>query len=390
MPRFLFATALVLAMTLPAAAADKRPMTFDDLMAFKRVADPQISPDGTQVVYEVTEILDVASNKKQTHLWLAAADGKTPPRPLTGSGKRDAHGRWSPDGTKILFESTRGGTPQLYVLDLKTGGEAKKVTDISTGAGTGIWSPDGSHVAFVSAVYPEFSELPFAESNKKNKEKEDAIEASPVKAKTFTRLFYRHWDEYVWDKRQHLFVQQVAYRKVDSPQSPTELPKWEPRDVTPGDRDAYPTSTTFSVGDDFVFSPDGTHLVFTAAPAKGEAWSTNYDICRVRVTNNMSQGAQSGRHPTDWETMTNNPAADGCPRFSKDGTKPAYRAQKRAGNEADCWYVVTVDCDKSGGNWTEYFDNLFRSGGPPSVEELAWRYDRIAYVHAEDGYNRMG
>jgi dipeptidyl aminopeptidase/acylaminoacyl peptidase len=353
-------------MTLPAEAADKRPMTFDDLMAFKRVADPQISPDGTQVVYEVTEILDVASNKKQTHLWLAATDGKTPPRQLTSSGKRDAHARWSPDGTKILFESTRGATPQLYVLDLKAGGEAKPVTTISTGAGTGIWSPDGSHVAFVSAVYPEFSELPFAESDKKNKEKDDAVESNPVKAKTFTKLFYRHWDDYVGDKRQHLFV-----CKADGSDC---------RDVTPGDRDAYPTSTTFSVGDDFVFSPDGTHLVFTAVPAKGEAWTTNYDICQVSVDNKSK----------DWETLTKNPAADGCPRFNKAGTKLAYRAQKRPGNEADCWYLVTVDCDKSGGNWTEYFDNLFRSGGPPSIEELAWRHDRIVYVHAEDGYSRIG
>ncbi len=154
MPRFLFAVIAAVAMTLSTDAADKRPMTFDDLMAFKRVSDPQISPDGTQVVYEVTEILDVATNKKQTHLWLAATDGKTPPRQLTSSGKRDAHGRWSPDGTKILFESTRSGTPQLYLLDLKAGGEAKKITDISTGAGTGIWSPDDSHIAFVSAVYP--------------------------------------------------------------------------------------------------------------------------------------------------------------------------------------------------------------------------------------------
>src|SRR6476661_4647339 len=107
MRRLLSPAAAVVAMTLPAEAADKRPMTFDDLMAFKRVADPQISPDGTQVVYEVTEILDVATNKKQTHLWLAATDGKTPPRQLTSSGKRDAHGRWSPDGSQILFESTR-------------------------------------------------------------------------------------------------------------------------------------------------------------------------------------------------------------------------------------------------------------------------------------------
>src|SRR5262249_32591014 len=156
---------------------------------------------------------------------------------------------------------------------------------LSTGASNGVWSPDGAMVAFVSAVYPEFSELPFAESDKKNKEKADEIEKSPVKAKVFTRLFYRPAVEYVEDKRQHLFVQQVAYRQVDSPFSPDKLPDWQPRDVTAGDRDAYPTSTTFSSGDDFTFSPDGTHLVFTAVPEKGEAWSTNYDICRVSVTN---------------------------------------------------------------------------------------------------------
>ena len=39
-----------------------------------------------------------------------------------------------------------------------------------------------------------------------------------------------------------------------------------PRDVTPGDRDATPTSTTFATGDDFTFSPDGKYLVYTATP----------------------------------------------------------------------------------------------------------------------------
>ncbi|HEY2784722.1 MAG TPA: S9 family peptidase, partial [Fimbriiglobus sp.] len=360
--RSLFVTALVVAMTPLAEAADKRPMTFDDLMAFKRVADPQISPDGTQVVYEVTEILDVAANKKQTHLWLAATDGKTPPRPITSSGKRDAHGRWSPDGTKILFESTRGGTPQLYLLDLKIGGEAKKLTDIATGAGTGIWSPDGSHIAFVSAVYPEFSELPYAESNKKNKEKDDAIEANPVKAKVFTRLFYRHWDEYVGDKRQHLFV-----CKADG----TDC-----HDATPGNRDAYPTSTTFSVGDDFVFSPDGKYLVFTAVPAKGEAWSTNHDVCRVSLDNKS----------TNWEALTkDNLAADCSPKFSPDGKKLAWRAQKKPGHEADKWDLEVADSKPDGSLTGKPSDMM--SKHDLSVNEFCWGTDqKILFTADQAGY----
>ena len=96
-----------------------------------------------------------------------------------------------------------------------------------------------------------------------------AIEKNPVKARVFNKLFFRHWDEWVEDKRQHLLVVAAA--------------GGDPLDITPGDRDANPTSTTFSVGDDFAFSPDGTFLLYTAVPAKNEAWSTNYEICRVSV-----------------------------------------------------------------------------------------------------------
>src|SRR5207253_6891207 len=92
----------------------------------------------------------------------------------------------------------------------------------------------------------------------------------------------------------------------------------EPRDITPGDHDAYPTSDTFSVGDDFTFSPDGKSLVYTAPPERHEAWSTNYDLWRVPLT---------GGSP---ECLTKrNRAADGTPRFSPDGRLLAYRAQKR-------------------------------------------------------------
>src|SRR5262249_39810839 len=156
---------------------------------------------------------------------------------------------------------------QLWIIGLE-GGEARQLTDISTDASNGIWSRDGKHIAFVSAVWPEYSEKTFKESNELNKKRKEETEKNQVKAKVFTKLFYRHWDEYVEDKRQHLFVLALdASRNAIG----------EPRDVTPGDRDAFPTSDTFSTGDNFTFSPDGKYLVFTAVPAKDEAWSTNYD-----------------------------------------------------------------------------------------------------------------
>ena len=383
MRKLLFAAFLtIITMNAPTPAAEKRPMTVEDLFLFQRVADPQISPDGKTVAYQVTEV-DFEANKSRTHIWLAATDGETPPRQVTSSGKKDAHPRWSPEGTRLLFESNRSGTSQLYILDLAAGGEARKVTEISTGAGTGIWSPDGSHIAFVSTVHPEFSELPFAESDKKNKEKNDAIEKNPVKAKTFTKLFYRHWDEYVGDKRQHLFVKQMGYRSIDSPAF--LAPDWSkclPLDVTPGDRDANPTSTTFSVGDDFTFTPDSSHLVFTAVPASGESWSTNHDLCRVRITNN-DQGPQSGRKSTDWEALTSsNKGADNSPRFSPDGKKLAWRSQAKAGYEADKWDIQVVDANPDG-TFAGKPENRTASKDV-SIAEFAWGSNHTVNFVADD------
>jgi len=241
------------------------------------------------------------------------------------------------------------------VIDIY-GGEARQLTKLSTEAGTGIWSRNGKHIAFVSAVWPEYSQKPFAESDALNKRRAEEAAKNPVKARVFTKLFYRHWDDWVEDKRKHLFVIPAA--------------GGEPRDVTPGDRDAYPTSDTFAVGDDFTFSPDGTHLLFTAAPERNEAWSTNYDICRVPIAG----GAV--------ECLTkDNTAADGAPRFSPDGKLLAYRAQKRSGFEADRWQLMVVETDPAG-TWqgkprsvTANFDSW--------VEEFVWKNDSTIYFLAE-------
>lgn len=313
----------VLLLAAPAAAqARKRPMQVEDLFKFKRVADPQVSPDGKTVVYVVTTV-NLDSNSSSSNLWLAPTDPKAGgPKQLTGTTKKDRHPRWSPDGKRILFESTRSGELQLWVIDIG-GGEAKQLTHLSSEANTALWSRDGNWIAFVSAVYPEYSAKPFKESDELNRKRKEEAEKNPVKAKVFTKLFFRHWDEYVEDKRQHLFV--MAFKDGAA---------GEPKDVTPGDRDAYPTSTTFSVGDDFCFTPDSKALVFTAVPERDEAWSTNYDLCRVSI------------HGGKIETLTkDNLAADGAPQFSPDGKWLAYRAQKRAGFEADRWQIYVVDAE---------------------------------------------
>lgn len=352
-------------MTAASPAQSPRAMKVDDLFQIRRIADPQISPDGKQVVFVVTTV-NLEGNSTSSNLWLADVARPETARQLTTTPKKDLNPRWSPDGKRILFQSTRSGSMQLWVIDL-SGGEARQLTSISTEAATGVWAPNGKSIAFVSAIWPEYSHKPFAESDKLNKDRAEANEKNPVKAKVFDRLFFRHWDSYVENKRQHLFV--ISF-------DPAEGTAGEPKDVTPGDRDAYPTSMTFSVGDDFCFSPDSSHLIFTAVPVENEAWNTNHDLCRVPVT---------GGTPT-WDALTKNGAADGAPAFSPDGKWLAWRAQAVPGSEADRWVAWIAPCEPSGKLTSE--PRALTADLDRSVEGIHWTKtgaDQLVVFSAEDG-----
>ncbi|MFN9879323.1 MAG: TolB family protein, partial [Planctomycetota bacterium] len=107
----------------------------DDLFQIRRIADPPISPDGKQVVFVVTTV-NLEGNSTSSNLWLADVAHRETARQLTTTPKKDLNPRWSPDGKRILFQSTRSGSMQLWVIDL-SGGEARQLTSISTEAATG-------------------------------------------------------------------------------------------------------------------------------------------------------------------------------------------------------------------------------------------------------------
>src|SRR5438552_2193130 len=144
----------VLACADVAFAQGPEPVTHEALWLMPRVGPPTPSPDGRWVVFPV--IQPAYDEKDQTSdLWVVPADGAAPPRRLTSTKAPESGVAWSADSRRIAFATRREGDEmaQIYVLDLAGGGEATRVTSLSTGAASPKWRPDGGALLFTSLVY---------------------------------------------------------------------------------------------------------------------------------------------------------------------------------------------------------------------------------------------
>lgn len=110
------------------------------------VGDPEISPDGSRIVYVVARV-DSERDDYESDLWLI--DGDAAPRPFVTAHGEDLHPRWSPDGKRLAFASTRAGKRQIFVLET-SGGEAWQLTKETEGVGGFAWSPDGARIAYTA------------------------------------------------------------------------------------------------------------------------------------------------------------------------------------------------------------------------------------------------
>lgn len=350
--------------------------SFEEMMKLKRVGAPQPSPDGKWVVFDCVDV-DLDANTRISHLWIAPAGGGEARR-LNPTPNHEERPRFSPDGKKLIWTSKATDPTQIWMCDFDSSagslvGRPHQVTNISSGADGGIWSPDGKNIVFVSAVYPD------CKDDGCNKRRDEELKKSKVKAKIFTRLFYRHWNAFTEFKRNHLFVVSVKPEAQSSLQAdstdglaegPTAQPQrasprlQEPRDITPGDYDAPP----FSLGgqDAYAVSPDGKEVAYTCNVDETEATSTNNDIFIVPING----GAR--------KKVSTSPGADTTPLYSPDGKYLAWRSQARAGFEADKWRLLVLE-RQSGKvrDITEKFDR--------SIGSFCWSPDSSAiWFAAED------
>jgi dipeptidyl aminopeptidase/acylaminoacyl peptidase len=129
-------------------AQTPRGMTLIDVLNMPQVADPELSPDGRQILY-VESKADWKANRRIGHIWRVNADGSGLMQMTVGDGENSP--RWSPDGKTIAFIARRGAEPeagsQVFLIPAG-GGEARPLTTHVTAVSDIAWSPDKALIYF--------------------------------------------------------------------------------------------------------------------------------------------------------------------------------------------------------------------------------------------------
>jgi len=132
-----------------AAGAQPRPIGFVEALSLPSIQDPQLSPDGTQVLF-VMDGADWKANRRIGHIYRIKGDGSDQVQ-LTFGERGEGSPRWSPDGSQVAFVARRDGDDesQIYLLHAG-GGEARRLTSQGGAVSSVKWSRDGARIYFLA------------------------------------------------------------------------------------------------------------------------------------------------------------------------------------------------------------------------------------------------
>lgn len=268
------------------ASTVPRPLTLRDLARLRDVADPQLAPDGAWVAYTVTRP-DTVADKRDADVWMARTDGSQNLR-ITTSPANETKPRFSPDGKYLSFVSSRGeaegADAQLWLLN-RAGGEAEKVTKLRGSVSDYVWAPDGQRLALIIRDADPDS-LTAAQKVKKKT-------APPIVIDRFQ--FKQDVDGYLNQQRQHLYVFEVATRKLVN--------------LTPGLYDEHLPA----------WSPDGKQLVFSSKRGPDPDRHDNYDLFLIEA-----QAGATARPLLSTGVPESAPGYGSRPAWSPDGRQIAF------------------------------------------------------------------
>ncbi|HVR28775.1 MAG TPA: S9 family peptidase [Thermoanaerobaculia bacterium] len=271
-----------------APASARGPLQPMDIFELELATDPQISPDGTRVVY-VRRFSDVMTDKRCSNLWIVGADG-TGHRPLTTGNHTDSSPRWSPDGRELLYLSDREGSTQIHRRFMDTG-ETARVAHLTESPAGIAWSPDGRWISFamhVPAPPRKIAEMPAAPEGAKWSPPARVIDRSVYR---FNRVGYLE------PGFTHVFV------------LPAE--GGTPRQITSGEfHHGGPAGMS---QEEAVWTPDGRHLIISAVRRPDwEDERVNTELWEFSVADGSARA------------LTDRAGPDGSPAVSPDGRSISY------------------------------------------------------------------
>ncbi len=308
----------------PAAEA-AQPFTVQDLVRLERISEPSVAPDGKRIAYTL-RTTDMESNKGRTAIWLLDTRKRNAqPERMTDVAATAGSAEWSADGNSLYYLSNRSGSNQVWRVRARGDAprdDAVQVTHLPLDVNSFRVAPKGDRILVSLEV---FIDCPDLDCTKQRLETAAHFAARGV---LYDKLFVRHWDAWSDGRRSQLFGLALDDAGLANG-TPLLLSAGIDGDV-PG--------KPFGGREDFAFSPDGREVAFSVrAVSIGEPWSTNFDIYLV--------AADGGGTPQN--LTADNPAWDGQPAFSPDGSQLAYVAMERAGFEADRFHLVLLNL-KSG------------------------------------------
>lgn len=298
MKKIAFPQLLLLVFCISANA--QQPITSEWLWSLGRISDPQVSPDGKNVLYGVT-YYDLKENKGNRDLYVMALESTVQTR-ITQTPFSENNARWRPDGQWIGFLSAESGSLQIW--EMKPDGNAKRqISSIPGGVEGFSYSPDGKSIAWAASVKldqtlaEKYPDLPKAN------------------AYLTDQLMYRHWDSWHDYSYHHFFF--APYQEGVSITAG--------KDLLEGERFHSPLMPMGGM-EDLTWSSDGKSIVYSCKKKSGIAYavSTNTDLYRYELSTGKTQNLTEGMMGYDM-----------LPGFSPDGRYLSWLSMARDGFEAD-------------------------------------------------------
>ena len=308
------------------------------LLALGRVSDPQVSPDGTRILFNVN-YQNIEENKGNSDIWVMDIDGKTPAVNITNTPSSENNAVWINEGTMIafLYCDPQKDDAKTQVWVMKADGSGRKpVSELENGVDGFVISPDGNKIVMISNV-----------KYGKTLPTDHYPELDKANARIIDDMMYKHWDQWVTEVP-HPFVADFTGNVVK-----------DSKDILEGTEYESPMLPWGGI-ESFAWTADSKQLIYTCRKKTGKeyAFSTNsdlylYDVASGKTVKNLTEGLMG---------------YDTNPRVFKD--KVAFLSMEHDGYEADKNRIMLLDLKSDSLKAVDLTENW-----DYSADDIAWAPD---------------